>query len=93
MEVSVSRPAKWWIKWRGGQIYVWGAPVGDSGSALIRTSTRSRPRYVDFERVDYDGLVLWFDAGLHIDDATIGWTPFTGIDVTWPYTIQSLGGS
>jgi hypothetical protein len=69
---------------RGGELWVWTSPVG-AEQAVIRTSTR--PHYDRaFDRVSLTGVVVWFERGLAINDAEIGWTPFTGFDVTWPGT-------
>ena len=71
---------------------MWGTSVGsESGSALLRTSTKHPPADVEFEQLERDGLTLWFDKGLVIDDVEIGWSPLAGgIDVTWPKTIQTF---
>jgi hypothetical protein len=90
-QCSVSRVARWRIRRRGGQLWIWGAPVGDSADELTRTSY-SRPDSVEFEYVDHDGLILWFQRGFPIDTLTIGWTPVTGIDVTWIGTVAAGGG-
>lgn len=59
--------------------------VGRSGDSSIRTST-SRRGDREFDKIDLDGVVVWFDRDLLIDDVRVGWTPLTGFDVTWPWT-------
>ena len=91
MNVQITPTARWYIRRPGGTVYVWGTSVGGkSGSALVRTSTGSRPPGVQFDRIDLDGITVWFDRELVIDDVAIGWSPFSGgIDVTWPETIPT----
>ena len=91
MDVVVSRLAKWMIKRRGGELWVWGAPVGDR-TLLIRTSTSLRDRGARFEYVEADGVRLWFERELPIYDVRIGWTPVTGFDVAWPGIVIAGGG-
>jgi hypothetical protein len=91
VDVSVSRFAKWKVTRCGGQLWIWAAPVG-SASELIRTSFL-RPDGIEFEHVHHDGLVLWFQRNFPIEKLTIGWTPVTGIDVTWGGTPAGGGGS
>ena len=79
---------------RGGELWVWTAPMG--GAAMIHASTSPRDDRA-FERVDLDGIAVWFEQDMAIDLVTIGWTPLTGFDVTWPGTIhedksQGTGG-
>jgi hypothetical protein len=76
------------ISHRGGELWVWTSPMGE-GAAMIRTSTKAQPDR-RFERVKRDGIVLWFEAGIAIDDVKIGWMPFTGFDVTWPGTLSLI---
>jgi hypothetical protein len=90
MNVRVSLFARWYVRRRGGELYVWvGSLPGKSGSGLLRSSTRHRPPDVKFERLELGVPTLWFEQGLVIDDVEIGWSPFTGIDITWPGTIPS----
>lgn len=67
----------------GGELWVWTSPVGEV--AVIRTSTRAHHDRA-FDRVARNSVVLWFEEGMAVDDVKIGWTPFTGFDVTWPGT-------
>jgi hypothetical protein len=94
MDVRVSRLARWYLRRRGGQLYVWGSSIGGrSGTALLRTSTKHRPTDVDFEQLETDGLTLWFDKGLTIDNVELGFSPFAGgIEVTWPEVIPTATG-
>ena len=93
MEARVSLLARWYLRRRGGQLYVWGSSIGGkSATALLRTSTRHRPAGVEFVRLEQDGLTLWFDKGLIIDNVEIGFSPLAGgIEVTWPGVIPTLG--
>lgn len=60
---------------------------------MLRTSTKRRPAAVEFERLEQDGLTLWFDTGLTIDNVELGFSPFAGgIDVTWPEVIPTATG-
>jgi hypothetical protein len=89
VEVTVSRAAEWRIRRRGGQVWIWVAELGDS--ELIRTSS-SRPDGIEFEFLNHNGLMLWFQRDFPIDKLKIGWTPVTGIDVTWAGTTDAVGG-
>ncbi len=91
MNVAVSRLAKWVIKRRGGELWIWAAPLSGR-TLLIRTSTSLRERGVRFECVESDGVRLWFERELPIYDVRIGWTPVTGFDVAWPGTLSAIGG-
>jgi hypothetical protein len=77
---------------RGGQLWVWAGSVsGDT--AMIHTATsaqRAHQKDRAFERVDADGVIVWLERDMAIDDVLIGWTLFTGFDVTWPQTMRSL---
>jgi hypothetical protein len=66
---------------------VWCAPIGDNGGALIRTSTSAGPNGMSFERIEHKGLVVWIETDFPSDEIRVGWTPFTGLDVTWPGTM------
>jgi hypothetical protein len=90
VKVSVSKTARWMIGRRGGELWVWAAPMGDA--AMIRTSTSGRNDRT-FDPVRLDGVVVWFEQYMAIDDVTIGWTPFTGFDVTHPETLRMPSGS
>jgi hypothetical protein len=57
------------------------------GTAMIRTSTSGRSDRT-FDPVRLDGVVVWFEQDVAIDDVLIGWTPLTGFDVTSPGTIH-----
>ena len=94
MDVRVTPFARWYLRRRGGQLYVWSSSIGGkSGSALLRTSTRRRPAGVEFQRLELNGLTLWFDASLAIDNVELGFSPFAGgIDVTWPEVIPTATG-
>lgn len=85
MNVSISRFARWLIRRRGGAVWVYGAPLGDREEVLIRTSTSGGDDR-EFEQINLDGIVVWLDRNLEIDDVRIGWTPLTGFDVTCPWT-------
>jgi hypothetical protein len=85
----VSPAAKWKITRRGGQLWIWAVPIGGA-SELIRTSF-ALPDGVEFDHVHQDDLVLWFQRDFPIDKLKIGWTPLTGLDVTWIGT-PSVGG-
>jgi len=92
VDVSLTWFAKWQIKRRGGQLWIWETPVGASGMGLIRTGS-SAPFGIEFEDVETDGLRLWFERDFPIrEKVTIGWTPVTGFDVTWIGTVGSPGG-
>lgn len=90
-EISVSTVARRRIHRHGGQLWVWGSPVG--GDTMIRTSTSAGPAGVEFDRIRVGDVLVWFDPDLGIDDVKIGWTPMTGFDVTWPGTTSAAGGS
>jgi hypothetical protein len=92
VNVHITPTARWYIRRRGGTVYVWGKTVGGkSGSALVRTSTRSRPTGVQFDPIERDGITVWFDRELVIDDVAVGWSLFSGgIDVTYPDTIPTV---
>jgi hypothetical protein len=94
MAVRVTRVARWYLRRRGGQLYVWASSIGGkSGAGLLRTSTKRRPPAVEFERIEQDGLTLWFDTGLTIDNVELGFSPFAGgIEVTWPEVIPTATG-
>ncbi len=91
MDVDVTGLAKWQIKRRGGQLWIWETPVGESGLGLIRTGS-SAPFGIEFEAVDISGLRLWFERDFPIEEVTIGWTPVTGFDVTWIGTMSPPSG-
>jgi hypothetical protein len=75
VDVQVSKAAGWYLRKRGGRLYVWTRPIGGrSEAAILRHTTRSRPRGVEFDRVDYPGLELWFEEGMLIDGIKIGMT-------------------
>jgi hypothetical protein len=73
---------------RGGELWVFTSPVG--GEAMIRTSTSGRNDRT-FNPVRLDGVVVWFEEDMALDDVTIGWTPLTGFDVVWPGTLKMEG--
>jgi hypothetical protein len=75
---------------RGGELWVWAAPLG--GEAIIRTSTSGRNDRT-FDPVRLDGVVVWLEHGMAVEDVTIGWTPLTGFDVVGPWTLKSEGQS
>jgi hypothetical protein len=52
-----------------------------------RTSTSGRNDR-PYDPVRLDGVVVWFEKDMAVDNVTIGWTPLTGFDVTWPGTIH-----
>jgi hypothetical protein len=89
--VSVSRMARWRINHGGGQLWVWDSAVGASSWEQIRTAT-SAPHTGTFERIETDGIVLWLDTSFPIRAFKVGWTPLTGIDVTWRGTPDAGGG-
>jgi hypothetical protein len=91
VDVSVSRVAKSKIRSRGGQLWIWTARIGGAND-LIRTSF-SCPEGIEFERLYVDDLILWFQRAFPIERVTIGWTPLTGIDVTWIGTPWVGGGN
>jgi hypothetical protein len=78
---SLTWLARWQIKRRGGQLWVWETPVGESGIGLIRTAN-SAPFGLDFAAVETNGLRLWFKRDFPLTEVTIGWTPITGFAVT-----------
>ena len=84
VDVSISKLARWIVGRRGGELWVWVASVGRD--SIIRTSTSAHDDH-PFDRVELDGIVVWFEQGLALGDVNIGWTPMTGFDVTWPGTI------
>ena len=88
---SLSRFAQWQIKRRGGQLWIWLMPMGHSETGLIRAST-SKPSGIEFEGSQHDRIVLWVAPDFPIDEFRVGWTPFTGFDVTWAGTPNSPGG-
>jgi hypothetical protein len=88
MDVHVSPFACWYIRRRGGQLYVWSNPLGgNSGSALLRHSTSKPPVGVEFRSFERDGLTVWFERGLDLSHVEIRWA-LLGIAVEWPSTIS-----
>jgi hypothetical protein len=69
VDVTVTRTARWMIGRRGGELWVWAAPLG--GEAIIRTSTSGRNDRT-FDPVRLDGVVVWFEQGMAVEDVTIG---------------------
>jgi hypothetical protein len=91
VDVSLSRFAKWQIKRRGGQLWVWETPVGESGVGFIRTAS-SAPFGLEFEAVETDGVRLWFEHAFPINVVTIGWTPITGFAVEGDGVLGAASG-
>jgi hypothetical protein len=91
MEVSLTWLAKWQIKRRGGQLWIWLAPVSGSGNALIRAST-SEPSGIEFEYIEQDRLFLWVSHDFPVSEFEVGWNPIIGFDVTWAGTPAGAGG-
>ena len=78
---------------RGGELWVWAASVSE-GTSMIHTATsaqRAHQKNRAFDPVELDGIVIWFDREIEIDEVRIWWTPFTGFDVTWPARLGSSG--
>jgi hypothetical protein len=60
-----------------------------SESGPIRAST-SQPAGIEFERIERDRLLLWVARDFPIEDLDVGWTIFTGFDVTWAGTLSDV---
>ena len=88
MVVEVSPVVCWYVRLRGGQLYVWAKPfAGNSGAALLRHTIRRRPGGIEFSPFEYNGLTVWFEPGLDLNHVEIRLSPF-GIDVSSTYTLR-----
>ena len=68
-EIVISAEAARFLRERGGELYVWGAPRG-LGYAELKWSTSKPPDEAEFEmnRDCENGTDVHFDAGLNVGD-------------------------
>ena len=82
MEVRVSRRARRYIEWRGGQVFVWFSPLGRD---LFQHVSTRRPRAISFTRHRADGFNVFLQADFDPPE-TLEFTK-----LLWPFGLEVVG--